>query len=93
MPRKATTSKATRRSARLKKANASTPRDFQYFPALPAELRLQIINWALLEDDKNRPARVILFDHNTYRVSPLVQLSNHPSPMLLVNNEFRHEAL
>ncbi|KAJ4396051.1 hypothetical protein N0V93_000267 [Gnomoniopsis smithogilvyi] len=67
--------------------------DFHKFPELPIELQLVIIEEALQEDQKGRPARVILFDHHTYRISPLVEQSRDLSPMLFVNTLFRKAAL
>lgn len=67
--------------------------DFHIFPKLPIELRMMIIEEALYEDEKDRPARIVLFDHNTYRISPLVEQSKDLSPMLFVNKLFRKVAL
>lgn len=67
--------------------------DFHIFPKLPIELRLMIIEEALKEDEKGRPARIVLFDHNTRRISPLVEQSKAQSPMLFVNKLFRKIAL
>lgn len=67
--------------------------DFHIFPKLPIELRLMIIEEALYEDEKDRPARIVLFDNNTYRISPLVEQSKDLSPMLFVNKLFRKVAL
>lgn len=67
--------------------------DFHIFPKLPIELRLMIIEEAIKEDEKGRPARIVLFDHNTRRISPLVEQSKDLSPMLIVNKLFRKVAL
>lgn len=67
--------------------------DFHIFPKLPIELRLMIIEEALQEDEKGRPARIVLFDYNTRRISPLVEQSRALSPMLFVNKLFRKVAL
>lgn len=67
--------------------------DFHMFPELPVELRLMIIEEALREDQKGRPARVVLFDHHTFRISPLVEQSRNLSPILFVDTKFRMVAL
>lgn len=66
---------------------------FHIFPKLPIELRLMIIEEALHEDEKGRPARIVLFDYNTRRISPLVEQSKNLTPMLFVNKLFRKVAL
>lgn len=85
--------KAKAEKLRQTKLDFFSAQGFQKFPELPAELRQMIIREALLEDEKKRPAKVVLFDHNTYRVSPLRSLSENLSPMLSVNAEFRDVAL
>lgn len=65
---------------------------FPLFPRLPAELRHMIINEALNEHEE-ATHRVVLFDPQTYRISPTKELASMASPLLFVNSEFRHIAL
>ncbi|KAJ4406782.1 hypothetical protein N0V82_010061 [Gnomoniopsis sp. IMI 355080] len=67
--------------------------DFHKFPELPLELRMMIVEEALHEDQKRRPARLVLFDHHTYRISPVVEQSKNLPPMLFVDTLFRKAAL
>lgn len=80
-------------SRNARRRRSKTLKVFRLFAMLPPELRLMVVDQAILEDEKKRPAKLVIFDHNTRRISPLVELAHQLSPMLSVDVQFRHAAL